>query len=267
MTIDTKRPAFLLMNYAKDATITATEEAAGHDADELKVASYSGSHRSTTNTADRIVTFDLGSTKSDLEAFVLWATNFTDAATREWETSDDSGFSPLIHNPGASAAFDISRTPYVDDAPPWGRPSIYLVAAGTSGRYVRVRVSDTGNGDGFIEARHAFIGPVHQPSFFNYGDWVQSVEFFGPPGRSVPITVHRATLRLVDEDARHGLLSLERALMATGRFGFIPRPADDADWIREAVLCQLSGPMESVPYDADGETRWDITMTLREIRG
>lgn len=266
MTIDTGRPAFLLTNYAATAAITATEEAVDHDADELKIATYAETYRTTSVAADRIVTFDLGASKA-LEACVLWGTNLTDAATLEWETSDDSGFSPLIHNPGASLVFDVSRTPYVDDTPPWGRPAIYLVSAGTTGRYARVRLTDTTNGDGYLEAAHAFIGPVHQPSWFMAGGWTPSIEFVGPPGLSAPVVVHRVTLTAADEAARRGMVSLERALMATGRFGFIPRIADDADWIHEAILGQLAGPVEYLSYHAAEGIRWDMTVTIREVLG
>ena len=266
MAIDTKLPAFLLTNYAEDATITATEEAASHDADELKTASYVKTYRTTGVSADRIITFDLLESKA-LDAFVLWGVNLTDAATLEWETSNNSGFTPLIHNPGAGAAFVTSREPYVPDAPPWGRPAVYLVPDGTTGRYVRVRLTDTANGDGFLEAAHAFIGPVRQPSHFMAGDWSQSVEFIGPPGRSVPLVVNQVRLKAVDEAARRGVLSLERALMATGRFGFIPRPGDSAATVAEATLCQLARPVESLAYQSGGSTVWDLTLTMREIRG
>lgn len=273
MAYDGVKAAILgLTNYARTATITASEEASGHDADNLKTPSYSsgptagtsGTYRTTGVTANRIITFDLGASKSDLHGFALFGVNFTDAATWEWETSDASNFSVLIHNPGPSSVFDTSHTPYVDDTPTWGRPALYLPAGGTTGRYVRVILNDTANPAGFLEAAYAVIGPVVQPGDFMVGDWTPSVEIVGPIGRQVAITMHTLKFRVVSEAVRNALLSLGRGLQATGRFVLIPRP-DDAGWLREAILCRMSAPPDQLQFRGGAEPLWDITLYFREV--
>lgn len=265
MPVDTTKPAFLVTNYAATATITASEEATGHDADELKVASYAETYRTTGVTADRNIDLDLGASKTDIQAIVLWGTNLTDAAELQLFGDGNAGFPSPEHDSTQVAAFDTSSAVYVDDTPPWGRPAIYLPASDWTARYVRYQLTDTANGDGYLEAAYAFVGPIHQPAAIKEAAWTPAVEIIGPPGRSVAITTHRLTLVALTDAARRGVLSLERALHQTGRFGFIPRTDDDANWLGEAVLCTLAGPVEQLPYFTAQGRRWDLSLSVREV--
>lgn len=263
MAINEFKPAiFGLTNYVKTATITASEEAASHDADELKTASYSGTYRSTGVTADRNLDFDLGAVKSDIGVIALFGVNFTDDA--EWQifVDNNAGFPSPEHDSLQVDVFDVSRAPYIDDTPARGRPAIYLPSTDWTGRYVRAQLTDTANPDGFLEAAYAVIGPLEQPEIFTRGDWTPGEEWVGPPGRTVSVTTHRMTIRNCDEGVRREVLSIARALQGTGRFGFIPRPGDTSLWLHEAILCRLSAPVEQLHLPTDG---WDLTLHLREV--
>lgn len=266
MPVDTGKPAFVgLTNYAADATITPSEEATDHDAGELKVASYAETWRSTSAGTGKTLTFDLGASKPNIQVIVLWGVNLQDDATWQIETSDDSGFSPLIDDSGSINAFDTTRTTYVDDTPAWGRPVIHLPTSDFSGQYVRITLNDSGNPDGYLEAAHATIGPVDQAGSFMHAGWSPGITWLGPIGRSVAVHTQQLSLKAVTEDNRRAVLSVTRGLMGTGRFGWIPRTSDDADWIHEAFLGRLSSPPEEVGYFANGGRRWDITLQLMEI--
>lgn len=265
MAVNLGRPAITgLVNYAATATITASEEAAGHDADNLKTASYVKSYRSTGVTAARNTDFDLGAVKTDIEAIVLWGVNFTDAATWRIFGDNTAGFGSPEHDSTLVSVFDVSRPPYVDDRPPWGRPAIYLPPSTWSARYVRIQVTDTANPDGYLEAHHASIGPVHQPAQMD-ADWSPGQETVGSLGRSVRLLTHRMRLLAASEAERRGVLSIEGALGATGRFGLIPRPRDPASWIYESGLFRLVPPIEEVSYGSGAETIWDLTLNVREV--
>lgn len=274
MAVNLARPLFLLStdNLVSAATLTASEEASGYDADNLKVASYvsgatagaPGTWRSTGVSAGRNLDADFGAVKTNIEAVFLAGTNLSDAAEVRVYGDDTAGFGSPEYNPGIEDAFDVSRPPYADDTPTWGRPYFHLPAATVSARYFRTQLTDTANPDGHLEAAWLFIGPVRQPGVLA-DDWRPGLDTVGAPGRSVAVRRHQIRLLATSEVERRGVFSIEAALGATGRFAFIPRPWDAASWVYESGLYQLVPPIEVVGYNSGNDKVWDLTMTVREV--
>lgn len=271
MTVDLSKPAiFGLLNHAATATITGTSEAAGYDGDNLKVPAYSsgatvggkGTWRSTSAVAQNR-DFDLGSVKTDIEAIVLWGANLTDAATWRILGDDTAGFGSPEHDSGTIGAFDLTRTPPagIDDAPPWGRPLIFFPPSTWSARYIRTTLTDTANPAGYLEASYASIGPALQ-----LGEAVGFAprdELIGEAGVAVSRPVQTLSFMHVSEAVRRQALALNRALLRDGRFGLVPRPADPASWLLEAMLCRLAVPINETAIV--GLNKWDLTMQVEGV--
>jgi hypothetical protein len=266
------KPAFVgLLNHAATATITPSEEAAGYDGDNLKIPAYSsgataggkGTWRSTGVTAGRTVDFDLGALKTDIEAIILWGVNLTDAATWRIIGDNTAGFGSPEHDSGTISVFDVTRTPPagLDDTPPWGRPAIYLPAATWSARYIRITLTDTANGDGYLEAAHASIGPVWQPGAA--ATWATGAEWIGELGVSVPKNGHTFTFMHVIPAIRRQVAALSRAMQGVGRFGIIPHPDTAAAYITDAFLGRLRVPPEETPLP--GVSEWNINLQVEEV--
>lgn len=253
-----------LLNHVVSATITASEEATGYDADNLKIPSHSPSsrYRSTTVTANRNIDFDLGSVKSDIEAIVIHGVNFTDSATIRILVDSDSGFPSPEHDSGTINAFDLTYAPAagLDDKPYWGRTIVYLPSTTWAGRYVRLTSNDTTNTDGYLQASYAIIGPAIQPG--RSSEWSPNTDWLGE--QEIPRKVHTITFKEVSEQKRRELLSITYALRKTGRFTVLPFTSTFGKklWVTEGILCRLRSPIveEALP----GQT-WNLTMQVEEV--
>lgn len=267
MTADLTKPLALLPgdNHVRSATITATEEASSHDADQLKVPSYAETYRSTSVSADRRVDFDLGSLVSDIDVIALFGVNLTDAATVRFYGDNGAGFPSPEHDSGDLAAFNTSLATWADGAPPWGRPVVYLPAGAWSARYVRVELTDTGNPDGFLEAAYAFIGPARQAGTFAAAGWTPGLGWVGPPGRQVRVLSHALTLLALAEQGRAQWMSLASALQGSGRFGLVPRPAVAGAIAHEAVLARLTAYEQALVREGEDDPLWNVTLRSEEV--
>lgn len=262
MAVDSTKPVIAgVLNHVTAATVTPGTEAAGFDGDNVKTPTYASTWRSTGTGATNL-DFDLGGVKSDIEAIVLHGVNLTDTASVRITVDNDAGLGSPQHDSG-TIGFDVTRAPAagLDDTPPWGRTLVYLPASTWSGRYVRVALTDAGNADGYMEVAYAVIGPVVQPG--KAVAWGTSAEWIGEPGVSVARRGHSLGFRMVDEATRRKVLSLGRALQGLGRVTVIPRPADAASWLAEAILARLTRPPEELHLV--GLSRWDVTLQFEEV--
>lgn len=264
MAIDFHQPVIAgVLNWARTATISASQAATGYPASNLSTPDYTFRWRSTSVGSAVTITFDLGATRTDLESFILLGTNFSDAATVRVIVDSDPAFPSPDHDSTTINAFDLStaQPAGIDDSPPWGRPIVYLPSSGPwSGRYVRFTISDTLNPAAYLTAAYAIIGPTMQlgPSAV----WTPSERWEGEAGTSISLQSHLLTFRSADPTVKRRAQSLSRALQGVGRFAMIPDPSRPETWVHEAILGRLADPVD---YLALPGQQWDVTMTIDEV--
>lgn len=262
MTIDTTRPALLgLLNHVAGASITPDTEASGHDGDELAVPSVSTSWRST-GVAAVDIDIDLGATQTDIDALALIGTNLGDAATVRVQVDDDPAFGTPDPDSGTVDAFDLSRPAAAgcEDAPPWGRPVLFIPSATAAGRYVRWTLTDTTNPAGYLEAHYAVVGPALQPGVLAV--WSPGHALVGHRGSTVPLRRHDMFFRHVSDATRRLLQSVARAKRDTGRLVVVPHPGDPESWVEDVILARVPEANEEVPLPG---RVWDITVHTLEV--
>lgn len=131
---------------ASGTTITTTTASATYPASNLKLLPVTKVWRSTSVAAAQDIALDLGSAKS-ITLLALVNHNLTSAAT-------------IAIAAGTTAAVaDYSTTMT------WRELLAFKVIAAQSYRYWRIRITDTGNTDGYLEVGYVMLGTATAPSF------------------------------------------------------------------------------------------------------
>lgn len=181
------RPALGLWNWVDSASsLTATTAATGLPVDYLKVQGYEFPWRST-DTLVQTIDVDFGVSKP-IDVVALFGCNFNTAALWQVQVSDTSGHtSPLYDStqvstwPGLQTYIDALPFPVaswddVFDENHMVRNALAILPNQVSGRYLRVRLWNSSNPAGYVQAARLWAGPVFQPEYGPAFDWQVRVE-------------------------------------------------------------------------------------------
>lgn len=145
-------------------------------------------------------------------------------------------------------------------------------------RFLRVRIIDPQNQDGFIEIGRVFVGPVIQPQInYSFGaglsyetntaieEALGGAEYFD---EREPFRVFRFSLEMMtDGDAYGKFLEIIRRAGVHGEIFVVPDPEDKFQGLRRNFMGrnrQLN-PLEQTMY-ADGGTRNSMAFEIKELR-
>lgn len=139
-------------NHADDigTTITASSEVSSLPWDNVKNHIPEKKGRSDGLPSSVTVDFDLGSAKA-VQQFAILKHNFSAGATVSLLGATNSAFSP--------AAINVAGITYAEGLMLWE------FVSEQSYRYWRVKIEDSGNTNGYVEAGHVFLGPYDEFDF------------------------------------------------------------------------------------------------------
>lgn len=146
------------LNRALTATLAATSEQAALPVENL-INDHLAVKWRAQGAANQDIDLDFGSPLS-IGAVGLFGTNLTAAATWRITMSTASQSGTDIHDSGTIPAAVVAG---------YGQ-AVHVLVADTSARYLRIRLDDAGNPDGYVEAGLLFAGPLFRPQRnFSYG--------------------------------------------------------------------------------------------------
>lgn len=251
------------------STITPTANftpPSGFPLSNLSSSSLSSHTRTPDLTADRIITWDLGSSR-EFNTFALMGSNATLEALGQFEAADNLAFSSgLIQSTASlSVIFDYTlghnRTQYVA---PWGRNVIYVHPTSITKRYIRWHQSDTTNPEPYQQWAIAHVGLSLQLKFQG---WKKTPDPYGPIGSEIVLRGHEFTFMDLTQSQAYDLESLALVLKQAGRMLVIPEPLVPATWLLDAIWCTFEGVhvREPLPGMSHRDKRWRVTLMFREV--
>lgn len=273
-------------NYVDDASsISADDEVVALPVENLQDRQITKVFRNTQLTAQ--IDVDFGSARlTDFAAII--AHNLTTAATIRWRLSAVSDFATTVYDSGTINAWEPTEG---FGASPWGvfnwggLPSaddISLYTASTFtvldnpvlARYLRVDLSDSANGDGYLQAGRLMSGQSYQPTV-NYANGVQ-FQFVDESrvtksrgGQTFIDTVQKYRtitfdLNHLPQDEAFGSIfnNLDRLKGISGDVLVIPQPDEPSTYLTQNIYGRISaiGPIRNTTLDF-----YSRTMEIEEL--
>lgn len=267
MTTLTNALAIGYNNLASGKTITATTSATGFAALNLNTARLMSQrwHSTTGNVTNQDLTTDLTSSQ-DYEVVAALGTNLEDDATRQMWGDDDSGFGSPDWNPGSGDAFNVTLPPLYPTRTGWpvfGRHVIQFPSSTQNDRYVRIRLSDSGNADNYLRVGLIWISKILQLPFdFTWEPGPPIID--GSPGSQRVYRSHTFTCKGLTTQQKIHLESLFYVLKESGRCLIVPRPLTLSTYISEAIYGVFKGAPRTIRM-LTADERWQIQFTFIEV--
>lgn len=210
---------------------------------------------------------DSGSASSIWQAFGLFRTNLTAAATVHWKVGNT-----LTTGRVSSPSYD-SGSISAGIAPGYLQ-SLVVPAAVQTGRYCEVQIDDSANPDSFINIPAVYAGPLFMPgasisfaSTFGRTDITDEVVTRGgqefPINRSISRVQSVALASITVAETWASVMELDRVARAGGNVLFTP-DVTSATLNNEAVFGRLKNASAvSYPYGASDRRAYSATITER----
>lgn len=210
---------------------------------------------------------DSGSTATTWQAFGLFRTNLTAAATVRWKvgnTLSASRVSSPSYDSGSISAGVAAG--YLQ--------SLVIPAAVQTGRYCEVQIDDSSNPDTFINIPGAYAGPLFAPqvaisfaSTFGRTDITDEVVTRGgqefPINRSISRVQSFGLSGITTAETWASVMELDRIARAGGNVFFAP-DVTSATLNKEALFGRLRNASQvSYPYGSADRRAWSATVTER----
>lgn len=253
-------------NLVTGHTVTATSSASGYAASKLSTPRLGEKWRSTAGSLlNQDIDVDLGSDQ-DYQLIALLGTNIEDAGTIRPYGDSNSGFPSPDYDPGSASAFDVTVPPIYSGREGWpvfGRHVVHLAASTRNDRYIRARLSNSGNADNYLQASVYWVSKILQLSFSSTWEpdpWRMS----GGEGSELPIRTDNFLFKGLTLQDKINLESLYYINRRTGRMVLIPRPSEPKTWQSEVKYCVFSGSPRLSRMLTD-EDRWVAQVGFEEV--
>lgn len=216
---------------------------------------------------DAWLVIDSGSADSTWQAFGLFRTNLTAAATVRWKVGNT-----LTTGRVSSPSYD-SGSVSAGVAPGYLQ-SVVIATAVQTGRYCEVQIDDGTNPDNFINVPGAYAGPLFVPevslstaSTFGRTDITDEVVTRGgqefPINRSISRVQSVALAGVTVAETWASVMELDRVSRAGGNVLFAPY-VTSATLNQEALFGRLKNASAiSYPYGSSDRRAWSATVTER----